>query len=258
MKRAIVLFLLILLTLSLLTVSVAADRSVTVSEAVNWLKSQTYSWFDLDGNYGAQCSDFVSAYMNWLVTGDPYSGTYGVYNASYYTTVAGWDTSRWEIIKNYDALVPNPGDIFVSNGHTGVVIESYGNKSALIVDQNARNGYGDNGTYSWVHEVTWRSAGNGAYGANYFIRYRHFTSHVHSYNSVVTAPTCTKQGYTTHKCSCGNSYVDTYVKALGHNYVASVVKPTCTTEGYTTHKCSRCKASFLLFLVKKPEYHVLS
>ena len=31
----------------------------------------------------------------------------------------------------------------------------------------------------------------------------------HSYVSVITAPTCTEQGYTTHICSdCGNSYVD--------------------------------------------------
>ncbi len=36
----------------------------------------------------------------------------------------------------------------------------------------------------------------------------------HSYDSVVTAPTCTEQGYTTHTCTlCGDSYVDTYVSA---------------------------------------------
>lgn len=41
----------------------------------------------------------------------------------------------------------------------------------------------------------------------------------HSYESVVTDPTCTKKGYTTHTCSkCGNSYKDSYVDALGHDY----------------------------------------
>ncbi len=36
----------------------------------------------------------------------------------------------------------------------------------------------------------------------------------HSYNSVVTAPTCTAQGFTTHTCSlCGESYIDNYVPA---------------------------------------------
>ncbi|MFQ7010539.1 MAG: leucine-rich repeat domain-containing protein, partial [Oscillospiraceae bacterium] len=43
-----------------------------------------------------------------------------------------------------------------------------------------------------------------------------YVSHTHSYKDVVTAPTCTEKGYTTHTCSCGDSYVDTYVDALGH------------------------------------------
>jgi hypothetical protein len=41
----------------------------------------------------------------------------------------------------------------------------------------------------------------------------------HKYEEVVTAPTCTKFGYTTHTCSvCGDSYTDTYVEATGHTY----------------------------------------
>lgn len=53
------------------------------------------------------------------------------------------------------------------------------------------------------------------------------TLHTHSYKNTVTAPTCTAKGYTTHTCSCGNSYKDTYVDALGHNYVSGV----CTRCG---------------------------
>ena len=42
----------------------------------------------------------------------------------------------------------------------------------------------------------------------------------HTYEEVVTAPTCTEQGYTTHTCTkCGDSYVDSYVEALGHSVV---------------------------------------
>ena len=86
------------------------------------------------------------------------------------------------------------------------------------------------------------------------------TLHTHSYKNTVTAPTCTAKGYTTHTCSCGNSYKDTYVDALGHNYVsgvctrcnakdpnyqaphahsytAAVTAPTCTAAGYTTYTC---------------------
>ncbi len=67
----------------------------------------------------------------------------------------------------------------------------------------------------------------------------------HSYNDVVTAPTCTEKGYTTHTCSaCHDSSVDSYVDALGHDYKAVVTKPTCTEQGYTTYTCSRCNDSY--------------
>ena len=65
----------------------------------------------------------------------------------------------------------------------------------------------------------------------------------HSYVSVVTNPTCTEQGFTTHTCSeCGNSYVDDYVSALGHNYGEweTTVVPTCTENGTSRHDCLRC------------------
>ena len=38
----------------------------------------------------------------------------------------------------------------------------------------------------------------------------------HDYKTVVTAPTCTEQGYTTYTCHCGHSYTDNKVAALGH------------------------------------------
>ena len=67
--------------------------------------------------------------------------------------------------------------------------------------------------------------------------------HVHSYNAVVTPPTCTEQGYTTHICECGDvEKIDTYVPALGHTVVNDkAVAATCTKTGKTagTH-CSVC------------------
>ena len=44
------------------------------------------------------------------------------------------------------------------------------------------------------------------------------TAHTHNYASKVVQPTCTAQGYTMHTCSCGNSYKDSYVNALGYSY----------------------------------------
>ena len=42
--------------------------------------------------------------------------------------------------------------------------------------------------------------------------------HEHNYNSVVTPPTCTSEGYTTHTCSCGDYYIDNYKDFLDHTY----------------------------------------
>ena len=67
----------------------------------------------------------------------------------------------------------------------------------------------------------------------------------HSYNAVVTAPTCTTEGYTTYTCHCGDTYIADEVAALGHNYSAVVTAPTFDSQGYTTHTCSKCNDSYV-------------
>jgi len=52
----------------------------------------------------------------------------------------------------------------------------------------------------------------------------------HDYESKVTPPNCTEQGYTTYTCACGDSYVDDYVDALEHDYSAG----WCTVCGDDT------------------------
>lgn len=71
------------------------------------------------------------------------------------------------------------------------------------------------------------------------------TAHTHRYTDNVTAPTCTEKGYTTHSCSCGNSYKDTYVDALGHKTVLEGYKAaTCTEDGYSGNAvCTVCGAT---------------
>ncbi|MFR7870773.1 MAG: S-layer homology domain-containing protein [Oscillospiraceae bacterium] len=66
--------------------------------------------------------------------------------------------------------------------------------------------------------------------------------HMHDYAVTVTAPTCTAKGYTTHTCACGDSYVDTYVDALGHAWDNGKVtkEPTETESGVKTFTCTRC------------------
>ncbi len=68
---------------------------------------------------------------------------------------------------------------------------------------------------------------------------REFTTTIHNIdveNSVVTDPTCTEKGYTTHTCdTCKENIVSDYVDANGHTEGAVVVEnnldPTCTEKG---------------------------
>ncbi len=78
------------------------------------------------------------------------------------------------------------------------------------------------------------NGGNGGNGEN--------GEHVHVYTETVTAPTCTEQGFTTHSCLCGDSYVDSYTDALGHDIREIAAKdPTCTEIGWEAYTgCTRC------------------
>ena len=68
----------------------------------------------------------------------------------------------------------------------------------------------------------------------------------HSYNAVVTAPTCTEHGFTTYTCStCGDSYISDYAEKLQHEYETSVTPPTCTSMGFTTYTCRACGDSYI-------------
>ncbi len=157
------------------TTRVKADCTPTRQEAINWLNNQSGVWYDLDNKYGAQCSDFVSAYMNWLYSGEtnPALG-YLVYNASYYPTVAGWNTARWDVFSNSSSFSPEPGDIYVQSGHVGVFLD--GSKSkATVIDQN-----------SWeTWDLANKNGGSGRaariYSTNvsdslYFIRYKYYAA----------------------------------------------------------------------------------
>lgn len=78
----------------------------------------------------------------------------------------------------------------------------------------------------------------------------------HKYNStIVTPPTCTEKGYTTHICiACGDSYVDEYVNAKGHRFTTEVITPaTHTTEGVRKYTCD-CGHTFTRTISKLTEH----
>ncbi len=68
----------------------------------------------------------------------------------------------------------------------------------------------------------------------------------HVYEAVVTAPTCTEKGFTTHTCKlCGDNYTDSEVPALEHEYTSEVtIEPTCTEDGVRTFTCIRGDDSY--------------
>ena len=94
---------------------------------------------------------------------------------------------------------------FTSGCFYEVAATAYYSANNLTWTSNVMQDYG--GTITWV------PYGEGA--------------HVHCYESIVTAPSCTEKGYTTYTCACGDSYVDSYVDAKGHRFENGV----CTSCG---------------------------
>ena len=62
-----------------------------------------------------------------------------------------------------------------------------------------------------------------------------------------TAANCTHGNIYYKSCSgCGGKSSETFENGdpIGHDYVPIVTPPTCTAQGYTTHTCSRCGNSY--------------
>ena len=66
--------------------------------------------------------------------------------------------------------------------------------------------------------------------------------HTHYYKPIITAPTCTEQGFTTYTCACGDSYVADLLDAVGRiEVIEEAVASTCTADGKTEGKhCLVC------------------
>ena len=65
----------------------------------------------------------------------------------------------------------------------------------------------------------------------------------HEYETVVTEPTCTEEGYTTRTCKlCGKMWVDNFVEPLGHSFGdwTETKAPTCTQSGEEMRECKTC------------------
>ncbi|MCQ2456014.1 MAG: S-layer homology domain-containing protein, partial [Clostridia bacterium] len=117
-------------------------------------------------------------------------------------------------------------------------------------------GLGDSGYLSIWAKMTSKQSPNccvGTFSDGYLTDKK--PGHEHSYDDVVvTPPTCTEKGYTTHTCRCGDSYADTYVDAKGHDFAAEWtvdVQPTVDHVGTESRHCSRCSEVTDSRIVKK-------
>ena len=158
MKKILCMVGMIFVFMALYTVSVSA---MTRDQAVNWAKTQANNGtkYEDSGN-GGQCTDFVSAYMNYIVSGDAHywknkgkKDSFGekdgfrTYNAKDYFSKSY--PSGWQKISNTSDFVPQPGDIlcFGANssntfGHVAVAIEGCTVSIMKGVGQNgAANNY---------------------------------------------------------------------------------------------------------------------
>ncbi len=111
----------------------------TQAEAIQWLRNQKdKSYNHPSTNHGAQCTDFVACYMNWLVYGDPYYWGSGAYlpqtPTNFKSKYVDTQTNRWSIVYS-----PEPGDIFIKSGHCGVIV-SKSEKIEQNVDAPPYNG----------------------------------------------------------------------------------------------------------------------
>ena len=68
----------------------------------------------------------------------------------------------------------------------------------------------------------------------------------HSYGEwiVTTEPSCETVGTETRTCACGDTETRE-IPATGHSYKSVVTKPTETAKGYTTHTCENCGHSYV-------------
>ena len=56
--------------------------------------------------------------------------------------------------------------------------------------------------------------------------------------------TCSAVGYTREACACGYVRNEVTTPTISHTYTSVVTAPTCTADGYTTYTCSACGHSY--------------
>ena len=183
------------------------SRSCTVSVTNNGVQAKSVDELESPHNYTSNCSDI------WLYT-LPGAASISVSFDARTSMEDGFD-----YLYLYDAAGKQVGK-YTGTELAGKTVDIEGNTVKIKL-------VSDNGGNDWGFKVT---------------SVKEQEIHTHSYAAVITKPTCTEKGYTTYTCTCGESYKDNYVNALGHSFGAwtQTKASTCTAKGTETRYCSGC------------------
>lgn len=205
-----------------------------VPDSVSLLPEHYYSSSDCVSSTAWSCAGFAN-YCLWYIYAANSSDNVrrvNIYTGAY--TKANMDNSG-----------VRTGDVIRIDNHHSFVYISHDSSGVTVLDSNwdsSRHNLVQKHVISWSwHSGTTMAITRGKnWGSGTSTG---GTTHTHSYTDTVVAPTCTAQGYTTHTCSCGYSYTDSYVNALGHNRGAwtTTVEASCLTEGTEKVYCTRCR-----------------
>lgn len=154
----------------------------------------------VSGGYRLYFNNGSKQYINLVYTGTHYNFTFDTTASTTYT----WDSAKATFATTL-------------NGKT-CYIGTYGTYVTMGVLTSDK--YNDTDYVAHLYVTDGSSTGGGNTGGD---NTDTPTSCEHTYNAVVTAPTCTKGGYTTYTCSkCGDSYTGNNTAATGHSYSGGV------------------------------------
>ena len=166
------------------------------------------------GGYRLYFNNSGKQYINLVYSNSHYNFTYSATATSTYT----WDSAK----ATFATTV---------NGQT-CYIGTYGTYVTMGVLTSDK--YNDTNYVAHLYVTDGSGTGGGNAGGD---NTDTPTSCTHNYSAVVTAPTCTKGGYTTFTCTlCGDTYTGNNTSALGHSYQdgACITCGTAKPQGGTT------------------------
>lgn len=172
------------------------------------------------------------------------SGNNSAYTSAMYTHIDR-GTGSQSVSKCYQAGMQTNGTVV--NSATATSLDNF--KSGSWLASNLGWDFTDTWTFDNSNGYEYPVLkGFSAVGGN--------NNHTHEYTANTVAPTCDAEGYTEYVCSCGHSYQEDTVPALGHNFVDSVctrcgegcvhpavimkIEPTCTEDGLEYFSCENC------------------